>query len=103
MYLSDQSTWFSPLESAENLKCDHLQEQPLLALCGFEVLLKCEISRQAFPQGLGVFRILDGSDDMGAWLVEHPGTPMIASSGHTRTGKIQKMAAKNLESVTLLL
>lgn len=68
----------------------------------YAALKFCEIAQMAFPPG--VIQILGGSDDMGGWLVEHPGVPMIAFSGHTRTGKkIQEMAAKNLKRLTLLL
>ncbi|KAJ0108255.1 hypothetical protein J7T55_000221 [Diaporthe amygdali] len=68
----------------------------------YAALKFCEIAQEAFPPG--VIQILGGSDDMGGWLVEHPEVPMIAFSGHTRTGKkIQEMAAKNLKRLTLLL
>ncbi|KAL1863999.1 hypothetical protein Daus18300_007964 [Diaporthe australafricana] len=68
----------------------------------YAALKFCEIAQMAFPPG--VIQILGGSDDMGGWLVQHPGIPMIAFSGHTRTGKkIQEMAAKHLKRLTLLL
>ncbi|WP_238147216.1 aldehyde dehydrogenase family protein [Rhizorhabdus dicambivorans] len=48
-------------------------------------LMLGEIAAETLPAG--VLNILSGGNDLGAWMVEHPGINMITFTGSTATGK----------------
>lgn len=48
-------------------------------------LLLGEVAATTLPSG--VLNILSGGNDLGAWIVEHPGIDMITFTGSTKTGK----------------
>lgn len=67
---------------------------PLSTLCWGEKIKDC------FPKG--VINFVSGSNDVGAWIVDHKDIDKISFTGSIPTGKkIQEAAAKTLKHVTL--
>ncbi len=61
-----------------------------------------ELWREILPPG--VVNVVSGTDELGAWLVDHPLIRKIAFTGSTATGKrVALAAAKDLKRVTLEL
>ena len=65
-------------------------------------LLLGELSRDILPPG--VFNVVGGGNDLGAWLTEHPGIDRISFTGSVATGKrVMASAAGTLKRITLEL
>ena len=61
-----------------------------------------EIAQQFFPAG--VIQVLGGDDQLGPWIVDHPGIPKITFTGSSATGKrVQAAAARHLKRTSLEL
>jgi len=61
-----------------------------------------EIAKDIFPAG--VFNVITGGNELGAWMTEHLGIDKISFTGSTATGKkVMQGAADNLKRVTLEL
>jgi acyl-CoA reductase-like NAD-dependent aldehyde dehydrogenase len=61
-----------------------------------------ELAQQVFPPG--VLSLLNGSDDLGPWMTEHPKISKISLTGSTNAGKsVMKSASSTLKRVTLEL
>jgi acyl-CoA reductase-like NAD-dependent aldehyde dehydrogenase len=76
-----------------------LKPSPYTPLCTLQL---GEIAREHFPAG--VVNVLAGGDDLGRWMVEHPGIDKIAFTGSVESGKaVMAAAAKTLKRVTLEL
>lgn len=61
-----------------------------------------ELIARAFPAG--VVNILSGGDELGRWLVEHPGIQKVSFTGSNGTGKkIMASASADLKRLTLEL
>jgi acyl-CoA reductase-like NAD-dependent aldehyde dehydrogenase len=65
-------------------------------------LLLGEMSQDILPPG--VFNVLAGGNDLGQWLVEHPGIDKVSFTGSVATGKrVMASASSTLKRVTLEL
>ncbi|MGZ3411614.1 MAG: aldehyde dehydrogenase family protein [Xanthobacteraceae bacterium] len=65
-------------------------------------LLLGEMSQDILPPG--VFNVLAGGNDLGQWLVEHPGIDKVSFTGSVATGKrVMASASGTLKRVTLEL
>lgn len=65
-------------------------------------LILGEIAREIFPAG--VFNVITGGNELGAWMTEHPEIDKISFTGSTVTGKkVMQGASVNLKRVTLEL
>ncbi|KAI0408802.1 aldehyde dehydrogenase [Xylaria palmicola] len=61
-----------------------------------------ELGLRFFPAG--VLQALSGDNDLGAWLVEHPGVNMVSFTGSTAIGmKVMEVCSKTLKRFTLEL
>lgn len=61
-----------------------------------------ELAKEIFPKG--VFNVITGANELGAWMTEHSGIDKISFTGSTGTGKkVMQGAAINLKRVTLEL
>ena len=61
-----------------------------------------ELLKDVFPPG--VLNVLAGSDELGAWMTEHPGIDKISFTGSVATGKkVLASAAATMKRVTLEL
>ena len=61
-----------------------------------------EIAKDIFPAG--VFNVITGGNELGAWMTEHPGINKISFTGSTATGKkVMQSASSNLKRITLEL
>ncbi|MCJ1419761.1 hypothetical protein MMC32_006117 [Xylographa parallela] len=68
----------------------------------YSALKMVEIAQETFPPG--VLQVLGGDDQLGPWLVAHPGIQKINFTGSINTGKkIMAECAKTLKRVTLEL
>jgi acyl-CoA reductase-like NAD-dependent aldehyde dehydrogenase len=76
-----------------------LKPSPFTPYCNLKLV---ELAQQFFPPG--VVQVLSGDDNLGPWLVDHPGVAKISFTGSTQTGKkVMESAAKTLKRVTLEL
>lgn len=67
--------------------------------CGLKM---AELALQFFPPG--VFQALNGGDDLGPMLTEHPGIDKVSFTGSTATGKrVMQSCSKTLKRITLEL
>lgn len=65
-------------------------------------LLVAALLRPVVPAG--VLNVLSGGDELGVWLVDHPGTDMVAFTGSGETGaRIMSAAAPRLKRLCLEL
>ncbi|MFC4024019.1 aldehyde dehydrogenase family protein [Oceanobacillus longus] len=61
-----------------------------------------EIANSIFPKG--VFNVVNGQNELGQWMTEHPDIDKISFTGSTETGKkVLQSSAGNLKRVTLEL
>jgi acyl-CoA reductase-like NAD-dependent aldehyde dehydrogenase len=76
-----------------------IKPSPFTPYCNLKLV---ELAQQFFPPG--VIQALSGDDDLGPWLVAHPGIPKISFTGSTATGKkVLATASKAIKRVTLEL
>ena len=76
-----------------------LKPSPWTSLCTLKL---GELLRDVLPAG--VFNVVSGGNDLGAWLTEHPDVNKISFTGSTVTGrKIMASASGNLKRITLEL
>jgi aldehyde dehydrogenase (NAD+) len=61
-----------------------------------------ELARDILPPG--VLNVVSGGDDLGPWMMSHPGIDKISFTGSTQTGrKVMESAASSLKRITLEL
>lgn len=76
-----------------------IKPSPFTPYCNLKLV---ELAQQFFPPG--VVQALSGDDNLGPWLVAHPGTPKISFTGSTATGKkVLASASNEIKRVTLEL
>ena len=76
-----------------------LKPSPWTPLCTLKL---GEVLRDVLPAG--VFNVVSGGNDLGAWLTQHPDIRKISFTGSTETGrKIMESASGNLKRITLEL
>ena len=76
-----------------------VKPSPFTPYCGLKLV---ELAQQFFPPG--VVQALSGGDELGPWIVAHPGISKISFTGSTATGKkIMESASKTLKRITLEL
>lgn len=76
-----------------------LKPSPWTPLCTLKL---GELLRDILPAG--VFNVISGGNDLGAWLTQHPDVRKISFTGSTATGrKIMESASGNLKRITLEL
>ncbi|OQU97010.1 hypothetical protein CLAIMM_03015 [Cladophialophora immunda] len=74
-----------------------IKPSPFTPYCNLKLV---ELAQQFFPPG--VVQALSGDDNLGPWLVAHPGTPKISFTGSTVTGKkVLASASDEIKRVTL--
>lgn len=68
----------------------------------YSILKFTELVQPVLPPG--VLQALNGQNELGPWMVEHPGIPKISVTGSTKTGKkIMEVGSNLLKRVTLEL
>ncbi|ATU95473.1 aldehyde dehydrogenase family protein [Phyllobacterium zundukense] len=76
-----------------------LKPSPYTPLCTLKL---GELLREILPPG--VFNIVSGGNELGAWLTKHPKVSKVSFTGSTATGrKIMEAASGNLKRITLEL
>lgn len=79
--------------------CMIIKPSPFTPYCGLKIV---ELAQTFFPPG--VVQVLSGDDNLGPWIVAHPGIQKISFTGSTATGKlVAASAAQTLKRVTLEL